>query len=55
MGSPLLGDLDGFSRLARVPGDLVVHGAGGLGSLSALSGVTSVGLSCVVRCCCWWC
>jgi hypothetical protein len=48
MGHPKLEDLDGFSRIAAIPGDLVIYETS-LESLGALSNIRSVGLNCVVR------
>ncbi|KIY96320.1 hypothetical protein MNEG_11641 [Monoraphidium neglectum] len=47
MGHPKLEDLDGFSRIAAIPGDLVIYETS-LESLGALSNIRSVGLNCVV-------
>ena len=47
-GQPVLKDLEGFSRLTSVPGDLVVYETS-LDSLAALGNVQTIGLSCVVR------
>lgn len=51
MGHPVLEDLDGFSRILTVPGDMVIYETS-ISDLGAMAGLQAVGLSCVVSACC---
>jgi hypothetical protein len=45
---PALADLDGFSRLTRVPGDLQLYLLGALPDLRGLAALQQVGLNAVI-------